>query len=73
LSRALASGARARDGEKSLLIRQLAAAGARLASNDAGAFLCAGAVARFAEFLARQLDFCSETPADASSKDSVMS
>jgi hypothetical protein len=60
LPRALACGARARDGEKSLLIGQLPASTARLACNHAGAFLCAGAVTGFAEFLAGQLDFCGD-------------
>ena len=57
LSRALASGAGSRNGEESLLVGQLAAAGAGLASNDASALLRARAVAGFAEFLPRQLDF----------------
>src|SRR5207245_2791380 len=56
LSRALACGACARDGEKSLLVRQLTAATAGLAGLNAGALLRAGAVARFAVFLPRQLD-----------------
>src|SRR5882762_10339965 len=56
LSSALASGASARDGEKSLLVRKLPATGACLASLNTGAFFRPGAVARFAEFLARKLD-----------------
>src|SRR4029077_19886508 len=43
LSRTLARRACARDGEESLLIGQLAAAGARLARLNAGAFFRAGA------------------------------
>src|SRR5271163_1179166 len=57
LPRALAVRARARDGEKSLLVRHLAAAAARLAGLHAGALLRSGAVAGFAIFLARQFDF----------------
>src|SRR5580698_2545909 len=55
LSRALASWARSRDREKSLLIRQLAAPAARRARCDAGSFFRAGAIARLAVFLPRQL------------------
>src|ERR1700674_5219035 len=58
LCRALACRASARDGEKSLLVGKLAAAGASLASNNAGAGLCPRAVANFAVFLARQFDLC---------------
>ncbi len=57
LARALAGGASAGDGEKSLLIGELAAPGASLARDDAGSRLCAGAIARAAEFLARDFDF----------------
>ena len=56
LARALACRARARDGEESLLVSQLSAAGARLASLNSRALFSAGAVAGFAEFLPRQLD-----------------
>src|SRR5277367_2301627 len=56
LSRALAVRARARDGEKSLLVRHLAAAAARLAGLRAGALLRPGAVAGFAILLARQFN-----------------
>src|SRR5260370_21115309 len=56
LPRALTRWARARDREKSLLIGKLAAASASLAGLNASAFFRSGAVAGFAEFLARQLD-----------------
>src|SRR6267154_2927017 len=56
LPRALTRWARARDGEKSLLIGKLATASASLAGLNASAFFRPGAVAGFAEFLARQLD-----------------
>src|SRR6266550_2173290 len=56
LSCALARWTRARDGKKSLLIGQLAAAGARLAGLNARALFRARAVAGLAVFLARQLD-----------------
>src|SRR5260370_12294846 len=56
LSRALARWARARNGKESLLIGQLAAAGAALASLDARALLCACPVARLAIFLPQQLE-----------------
>jgi hypothetical protein len=57
LSRALACGACAIDGEKSLLIDDLATAAARLAGDDACAFLGARAVAGFAIFLAGHANF----------------
>src|SRR5258706_2556052 len=56
LPRALTRRARARDGAKSLLIGKLAAASASLSGLNASAFFRPGAVAGFAEFLARQLD-----------------
>jgi hypothetical protein len=57
LSRALASGACARDGKETLLIGELAAATAGLAGDNAGTFFCAGSVASSAVLLAGQLDF----------------
>ncbi len=57
LTRALARRACSRDGEESLLICQLTAAGARLAGLNASSLFRARAVARLAVFLARQLDF----------------
>src|SRR5580658_9716984 len=60
LSGALACGAGARDGEETLLVGELAATAAGLAGDDAGALLRAGAVAGFAIFLARKLDFCGD-------------
>src|SRR5713226_3656133 len=57
LTRALARRACSRDGEESLLICQLTAAGASLAGLNASSFFRARAVARLAVFLARQLDF----------------
>src|SRR5260370_31346752 len=56
LPRALTRWARARDGEKSLLIGKLATASASLAGLNASALFRAAAVAAFAEFLARHLD-----------------
>src|SRR5207245_7376482 len=58
LARTLARRARAGDGEKPLLVRQLAAPPACLAGLHAGALLRARAVAGLAVFLARELDFC---------------
>src|SRR5882757_10885324 len=54
---ALAGGASARDGEKSLLIRELAASRTSLAGDYSGAGFRSGAVAGGAKFLARDFDF----------------
>ncbi len=56
LAGALASGASAIDGEETLLIDNLAAAAAGLASSHTGSLLRTGSVARFAIFLARDAD-----------------
>src|SRR6266487_1976986 len=58
LARTLARRARAGDGEKPLLVGQLAAPAACLAGLHAGALLRARAVAGLAVFLAGELDFC---------------
>jgi len=60
LASALARRACARDGEKSLLIGDLAATTAGLAAYDASSLFCAGAVAGFAIFLARKFYFCGD-------------
>src|SRR5260370_28451573 len=56
LPHALARWAGSRDGEESLLVGELTAAGASLASATARALIRAGAVAGLADFLPRQLD-----------------
>jgi hypothetical protein len=61
LTGALTGGASAINGEETLLIDNLAAASAGLAGDDAGSFFRAGAIARFAEFLARNADFGSDS------------
>lgn len=60
LAGTLTRGAGARNGEKALLIGELATAAAGLASDYASAFFRAGAVAGFAIFLARKFDFCGD-------------
>src|ERR1700733_2357648 len=55
LPRSLACGTSPRNREKTLLVRQLTSPVARLTSNDAGSLFRAGAIARFAILLARQL------------------
>src|SRR4029077_14850527 len=61
LTRALACGASACNGEESLLIGKLTAATAGLTRRDPGACFRARAVASFTVFLARELDFGSYT------------
>src|SRR5690348_6368899 len=57
LAGALTSGASAGNREESLLVSKLSAAAASLTGNNAGALFCAGAIAGFAKFLARKLNF----------------
>src|SRR5690242_13120718 len=58
LTGALAGRASARNGEKALLIGELAPTAAGLTGDDTGAGLRARAVASLAEFLTRDFDFC---------------
>src|SRR5690348_595210 len=58
LAGALTSRASAGNREEPLLVSKLSAAAAGLTGHNAGALFSAGAIARFAKFLARKLNFC---------------